>query len=161
MPLVFLGLGSNVGDCAATIRTAFDRLSAGVLDGSRLSRLYRTRPMYVEGQPDFVNAVAAGQSRLEPRELLEAVNRIEAEFGRDRSREEPKGPRSLDVDILLYGSLVLDEPGLSIPHIGLVERRFALVPLLELESGLRDPRSGASYADILAALPEQGIYLLG
>jgi 2-amino-4-hydroxy-6-hydroxymethyldihydropteridine diphosphokinase len=161
MSLACLGLGSNVGDGAATIREAFARLREVVFEEARLSRLYLTRPLYVEDQPDFVNSAAVGETSLEPRELLAAVNRVEAEFGRDRGRERPKGPRSLDIDILLYGSLVLDDPDLSIPHPGLAERRFALAPLLELEGGLRDPRSGASYADILASLPEQGIYLLG
>jgi 2-amino-4-hydroxy-6-hydroxymethyldihydropteridine diphosphokinase len=161
MPLACLGLGSNVGDGAATILAAFARLSSSVLDGARLSRLYRTSPLYIEDQPDFINAAAVGEASLGPRELLAEVNRIEAAFGRDRSRESPKGPRSLDIDILLYGALVLDEPDLVIPHPGLAERRFALAPLLELVPGLRDPRDGYSYADILASLPEQGIYLLG
>jgi 2-amino-4-hydroxy-6-hydroxymethyldihydropteridine diphosphokinase len=161
MALACLGLGSNLGDGAATLRSAFERLADGVLEGARLSRLYRSRALYVEDQPDFVNAAAVGETSLPPRALLAAVNRIEAEFGRDRSRERPKGPRSLDIDILLYGALVLDESGLSIPHPGLTERRFALAPLLELEGGLRDPRSGVPYADILSSLPEQGIYLLG
>jgi 2-amino-4-hydroxy-6-hydroxymethyldihydropteridine diphosphokinase len=161
MPFACLGLGSNVGDGAATIRAAFGRLSGSILAGARLSRLYRTKALYVEDQSDFVNAAAVGETSLGPRELLAAVNLLEAEFGRDRSRELPKGPRSLDIDILLYGDLVLDEPDLVIPHPGLAERRFALAPLLELEPGLRDPRGGPAYAGILASLPEQGIYLLG
>jgi len=161
MALACLGLGSNLGDGAATLRAAFGRLADGVLRAGRLSRLYRTRPLYVEDQPDFINAAAVGETALAPRELLAAVHRVEAEFGRDRARERPKGPRSLDIDILLYDSLVLDEPDLVLPHPGLADQRFALAPLVELEPGLRDPRSGASYADILASLPEQGIYLLG
>jgi 2-amino-4-hydroxy-6-hydroxymethyldihydropteridine diphosphokinase len=161
MSLACLGLGSNLGDGAAILRAAFDRLSSSVLAEARLSRLYRTRPMYVEDQPDFVNAAAVGEASLRPRELLAAVNRIEAEFGRDRDRETPKGPRPLDIDILLYGSELVDEADLVIPHPGLAERRFALAPLLELEPGLRDPRGGVLYAEILASLPEQGIYLLG
>jgi 2-amino-4-hydroxy-6-hydroxymethyldihydropteridine pyrophosphokinase len=160
MPVVYLGLGSNVGDGAVTIRAAFEELRA-VLDGARLSRLWRTKAMYVEEQPDFVNAAACGDCRLSPRELLAAVNAIEARFGRDRSREVFKGPRSLDIDILLYGDLVLREKDLVIPHAGLKDRRFALEPLLDLKPGLCDPESGSPYAEALAILPKQGIYLIG
>ncbi len=161
MARAFLGLGSNLGNASDTLGAAFARLADGILEGARISRLYRSKPLYVEDQPDFVNAVAAGETGLPPRELLAAVNRIEASFGRDRSREIRNGPRSLDIDILLYGDLVLDEPGLAIPHPRLGERSFALIPLLELEPALVDPRGGRSYAEIARSLPEQGIYLLG
>jgi 2-amino-4-hydroxy-6-hydroxymethyldihydropteridine diphosphokinase len=160
MARVFLGLGSNLGDSAATIRAAFARLSEEVLRSALLSRLYRTRPLYVENQPDFVNAAIAGDTDLGPRELLAAVNRIESLFGRDRAKEIPKGPRPLDIDILLYEDRRIDEPDLVIPHPRIAERRFVLVPLLELEPGLSDPRSGVPYSEILSSLPEQGIYLL-
>ncbi len=159
MARVYLGLGSNVGEGPATIAGAFASLS-GILVRPRLSRLWRSKAMYVEEQPDFVNAAASGDTELSPRELLAAVNRIEAEFGRDRGRERLKGPRTLDIDILLYGSLVVDEPELRIPHAGLRERLFALLPLLDLDPGLADPRDGRAYAEIAAALPPQGIYLL-
>lgn len=160
MTRVFLGLGSNQGDSAATIRAAFVRLSEDVLTSAKLSRLYRTRPLYVENQPDFVNAVASGDTELGPRELLAAVHRIESLFGRDRAKEISKGPRPLDIDILLYDDRMIDESDLLIPHPRIAERRFVLVPLLELEPGLSDPRSGVPYSEILASLPEQGIYLL-
>jgi 2-amino-4-hydroxy-6-hydroxymethyldihydropteridine diphosphokinase len=159
MGIVYLGLGANVGDCAATIRAAFAELSS-LLDGARLSSLWGSKAMYVEEQPDFVNAVAGGDTTLSPRELLRSINEIETRFGRDRGCERPKGPRSLDIDILLYGDLTLQEPDLVIPHAGLRERRFALVPLLELDPKLLDPASGEPYAKVLATLPDQGIYLL-
>jgi 2-amino-4-hydroxy-6-hydroxymethyldihydropteridine diphosphokinase len=159
MARVFLGLGSNVGDGAATITSAFRELSS-LLEGARLSRLLRSRAMYVEDQPDFINAAAAGETSLAPRELLAAVNLIEAQFGRDRSRERPKGPRTLDIDILLYGDLVLRESDLILPHARLKERRFALEPLLDLDPGLIDPESGEAYSRILGSLPPQGIYLM-
>ncbi len=159
MVKVYLGLGSNVGDCAETIRAAFAELSAFLVD-ARLSRLWCSRALYIEDQPDFINAAAGGDCELSPRQLLAAINTIEQTFGRDRHRERKKGPRSLDIDILLYGSLILTEPELIIPHTGLKERQFALFPLLDLDPGLRDPVSGEPYKAINEALPRQGIYLL-
>lgn len=159
MARVFLGLGSNIGDGAGNIRGAFGEISR-LLEGARLSRLWRSRAMYLRDQPDFVNAAAVGETTLSPRALLAAVNALEADYGRDRSREVPKGPRRLDIDILLYGDLVLREADLTIPHPGLKERRFALAPLLDLDGALLDPQSGEAFARILEALPPQGIYLL-
>jgi 2-amino-4-hydroxy-6-hydroxymethyldihydropteridine diphosphokinase len=160
MARVYLGLGSNVGDSAGAIRAAFAELST-VLEGARLSKLWRTRPMYLAEQPDFVNAAACGDTELSPYALLEAIHAIEAAFGRDRSRELTKGPRSLDIDILLYGNLVVAEDALTIPHAGLKERLFALLPLLDLDPGLADPETGVAYSELAAALPPQGIYLIG
>jgi 2-amino-4-hydroxy-6-hydroxymethyldihydropteridine diphosphokinase len=159
MARVFLGLGSNVGDGPTTIRAAFTELSR-LLEGAQLSRLWRSRAMYVEDQPDFVNAATMGETELSPRKLLAAVNTIEAFFGRDRSQERPKGPRTLDIDILLYGDLIIRESDLIVPHARLKERRFALQPLLDLDAGLLDPESGTAYSRVLESLPPQGIYLL-
>ncbi|MGA2545026.1 MAG: 2-amino-4-hydroxy-6-hydroxymethyldihydropteridine diphosphokinase [Rectinemataceae bacterium] len=159
MARVFLGLGANLGDRAGTIRAAYSELSK-LLEAARLSRLWRSRPLYVEVQPDFINAAVVGDTDLSPRALLAAVNAIEADFGRDRLRERPKGPRNLDIDILLYGSLILAEPDLIIPHAGLNERQFALQPILDLDDGLMDPVSGLAFSKIAEALPPQGIYLL-
>ena len=159
MPLVFLGLGSNIGDAAATLRSAFAELSA-LLGGARMSRLHASRAMYDEDQPDFVNAAASGITQLPPMELLDAVHRIEARFGRERDARRPKGPRTLDIDILLYGDLVLKDAGLTIPHASMHERRFVLEPLLELSPDLSDPESGERYSSMLKKLPPQGIYLL-
>ena len=159
MEKVYLGLGSNVGNCAEIIRAAFVELSAFLAD-ARLSRLWSSKALYFEDQPDFINAVAGGDCELPPRMLLTALNRIELIFGRDRPRERKKGPRSLDIDILLYGSLILTEPELIIPHLGLKERQFALLPLLDLDPDLKDQVSGEPYKLICQALPRQGIYLL-
>ena len=160
MARAYLGLGSNVGDSAAIIRAAFASLET-FLALSRLSRLWRTKAMYVTDQADFVNAAAMGETALSPRELLTAINSVETSFGRDRGSERFKGPRSLDIDILLYDDLVLREPDLVIPHAALRERQFALEPLLDLDPSLCDPLSGEPYAVVLASLPPQGIYLLG
>jgi 2-amino-4-hydroxy-6-hydroxymethyldihydropteridine diphosphokinase len=159
MVRVFLGLGSNRGDAIATVRSAFEDLSE-ILEGARLSRLRGSRAMYDEDQPDFVNAAVSGMTSLSSHELLKAVQSIENRFGRVRDESRPKGPRTLDIDILLYGELVLRDRDLIIPHAGLRERRFALEPLVELDGGLIDPASGESYSSILESLPLQGIYLL-
>jgi len=159
MERVFLGLGGNKGDPVRIIHDAFDELT-GILAQARLSSLYRSTARYYEDQPDFVNAAVVGLTGLDPEALLAAVNEIEARHGRDRTREISKGPRSLDIDILLFGERLVVEPDLVIPHAGLRERKFALLPLLELDAGLVDPASGKSFASILASLPPQGIYLL-
>ena len=158
MAAVYLGLGANVGDAASTISAAFRELG-GILAAGRISRLWRSKARYVEDQPDFLNAAVAGECSLEPEELLARVNRIEASFGRDRARETRNGPRPLDIDILLYADRVLARPDLILPHALMRERKFVLLPLLELAPGLRDPVSGESFASILASLPPQGIYL--
>jgi 2-amino-4-hydroxy-6-hydroxymethyldihydropteridine diphosphokinase len=159
MVTVYLGLGANVGDAENTLGLAFRELAL-VLASPRLSRLWRSKARYVEDQSDFVNAVAVGECALSPRELLAEVNRIEAAFGRDRDHEVRKGPRPLDIDILLYGESVLAEADLIIPHAAIRERKFVLLPLLELNPDLRDPVSGDRFESILAALPPQGIYLM-
>ncbi len=156
---VYLGLGSNLGDSSAILRGAYECL-AELLSRARLSRMWRSRPMYDLDQGEFVNAAVAGHTDLAPRDLLGEIHRIERTFGRERDVRRPKGPRSLDIDILVYGNLVLDEADLAIPHRSLNERAFALAPLLDLEPALRDPRSGRSYLDILESLSPQGIYLL-
>jgi 2-amino-4-hydroxy-6-hydroxymethyldihydropteridine diphosphokinase len=100
-----------------------------------------------------------GYCSLAPYDLLSRIHEVEARFGRDRSRERRRGQRTLDVDILLYGDSVIDEPpALQIPHPGLRERKFALLPLLELWPEAADPRDRSPLADLLAILPPQGIY---
>ena len=155
---VYLGFGGNVGDSAAAFRTALGAVN-GFLRAVRMSSLYRTAPRYFTDQAPFLNAVVFGVTDLGPLELLAATQAVEAAHGRDRSRELPKGPRTLDIDLLLYGDAVLDLPGLVVPHPGLVDRLFALVPLLELAPDLTDPRTGRTFASLAALLPGQGIYL--
>ena len=157
MENVWLGIGSNLGDSAALIQEAALRLSAFV-EGLRLSGLWRSKARYVEDQPDFLNAVASGSTSLSPRELLAAVNGIEAALGRDRSAVVVKGARTMDIDILLYGAAIVAEPDLIIPHPGMRERKFVLLPLVGLDPDLADPVSGRLFRDFLAELPPQGIY---
>jgi 2-amino-4-hydroxy-6-hydroxymethyldihydropteridine diphosphokinase len=132
----------------------------------RLSRVYETRPMYVEDQPAYLNAVGELETTLGPRALLDELHRIEAALGRDRSREIRMGARTLDLDILLYGTEVMDSPDLVVPHPRLSERAFVLVPLLELWPDAVHPRTGQRLADALAALDAstggpagRGVYL--
>lgn len=132
--VAFLGLGGNLGDVPATLREAIDALAA--LPGVRLravSSFYRTPAWGMTAQPDFVNAVVALETTLEPAALLEAMLGIERRAGRDRGDDAPRwGPRTLDLDLLLYGDQVLDLPGLQVPHPRLHERAFALLPLVEI-----------------------------
>jgi 2-amino-4-hydroxy-6-hydroxymethyldihydropteridine diphosphokinase len=131
MERVFLGFGSNIGDRAANIERAC-RLIAEI-EGVRLVRtssLIETEPVGYENQPDFINAVLEIGTALTPRELLTATKEIEQRMGRTRTVRF--GPRIIDVDILLFGQRVIDEPGLTIPHPRMHERRFVLGPLAEI-----------------------------
>jgi 2-amino-4-hydroxy-6-hydroxymethyldihydropteridine diphosphokinase len=141
MAVAAIGIGSNSGDAEAQVLLAFDRLAE---TGAVLARssLYRTAPWGVTDQPPFVNAAALVDTALEPHALLAALQRIEKQAGRATTRRW--GPRVLDLDILAYEGVRLDEPGLTIPHARLRERAFALVPLAEI-----DPR----YAPVRDALP--------
>ncbi|HPB65937.1 MAG TPA: 2-amino-4-hydroxy-6-hydroxymethyldihydropteridine diphosphokinase [Spirochaetales bacterium] len=153
-----MGLGSNVGDSLAILRGALEALGA-FLSGLRSSSVYRSAPRYVVDQADFLNLVALGETDLAPAELLTRTQAVEASFGRDRTKERRKGPRSLDVDVLLYGDLVIDLPELLVPHPGMTERAFVLVPLAELSPALVDPRDGQPFSHRLGDVADQGIYL--
>ena len=123
---------------------------------SRLSSLYETEPLYDRDQPLFLNAVGMLASDLHPQTMLAELHRIEADLGRDRTRERRMGPRTMDLDILLWGSFLFEADDLRIPHPGISERRFVLVPLLELSPDLRDPRTGEPFAAQLARLQDSG-----
>ncbi len=143
--IAYVGLGANLGDAAAILRQAGQALAPLSDRGAlRLSRLYRTPAWGMQEQPDFINAVAALSTALVPRELLDALLAIERQHGRDREREQRWGPRTLDLDLLLYGDDVIDEPGLQVPHPRLHERGFVLVPLLEIAPDIRIPGHGAA-----------------
>lgn len=114
--------------------------------------------MYDSAQPSFLNAVAVAETRLAPLAVLDLIQECENLFGRKRDPERPKGPRSLDVDLLLHGRSVLDSPRLTLPHPGIEERRFVLIPLLELDPTLTSPKSGVRLWRILESLPAQGVF---
>jgi 2-amino-4-hydroxy-6-hydroxymethyldihydropteridine diphosphokinase len=117
--------------------------------------------MYVEEQPKFLNMAVGGLCAVEPQELLRQILALELRMGRDRSQYVPKGPRIIDIDILLFGRRVIKEENLHIPHPRLKERQFVLIPLLELEPGLRDPQTGRPLAESLGTLDDQGVYIFG
>ncbi len=146
----FLGLGSNVGNPRAQIENALTELPV-----VRASRLYRTEPVGGPPQAWFVNAVAEVGFEDEPEELLRVCRSIESRHGRERG--EKNAPRTLDLDILLFGERVLDSPELTIPHPRFRERRFVLVPMVELAPELPDPVSGLSMRDLLSRCPDRSV----
>lgn len=147
----FLGLGSNIGDRAGYLREAVRRLDAPDLRVTAQSTLYETVPWGLTGQATYLNQVAAVETALAPRRLLERCRAVEASLGRVRA--ERWGPRTADVDILLYGDAVVREPDLTIPHRDLANRAFVLVPLSEVAPGLRLP-DGTTVGALLAASPD-------
>ncbi len=134
MAIARIGIGSNLGDAAANVERAIASLARLGVVLAR-SSLYVTKAWGVEAQPDFVNAAALLDTALEPRELLVALQGLESELG--RSTTFRWGPRSIDLDILAYDDLTLNEPGLTIPHAHLLERGFALAPLAEIDPSFR------------------------
>jgi len=143
-----VALGSNLEDPEAQVSRGFDDLAA-IADTEVVarSRLYRTAPVGYVDQPDFVNACALVETRLAPRALLDALLAIEKRHG--RVREIPNGPRTLDLDIILYGDRVIDEPGLKVPHPRAHERMFVLAPLLDVWPEATIPGRGR-VADLVA-----------
>ena len=161
--IAFIGLGGNLGDAAASLREAFIAL-AGLPDTRllRASRLYQTPAWGVTTQPDFINAVAMIDTALAPAALLEHLLRIERDAGRHRLADgsDRWGPRTLDLDLLLYGDEVIATPALTVPHPHLHERAFVLVPLLEIAPDICIPGRGAA-AEALAAMASGDIQALG
>jgi 2-amino-4-hydroxy-6-hydroxymethyldihydropteridine diphosphokinase len=147
----FVGLGSNLGEREALIGQALDELAA-LPDTTliRVSSLYDTEPVGVIEQPRFLNAVAMLDTELTARQLLWNLQRIEARLGRTRSQRW--GPRTMDLDLLLYGDLVIEEDDLHLPHPELARRAFVLVPLVELDPQVTHPVSGLSVVQMLARL---------
>ena len=155
MPRAFVALGANLVEPQAQVRAALAELAR--LPQSTLvaaSSLYRTAPVGLAGQPDFINAVAALDTSLSPDDLLEALFAIERSFG--RVRKEKNGPRTLDLDLLLYDQLVVDSEQLSVPHPRMHLRAFVIAPLLEIAPLCRIPGRGSATA-WLPALSQQRI----
>ncbi len=149
MTLAYVGLGANLGDREATIRRA-----AALIGATRLSRLRETEPWGYEDQPRFLNAVAELETTLEARPLLERLLDVERRLGRERTGPR-YGPRTIDLDLLLYGEAEIDEPGLTVPHPRLAERIFVLEPLAELVPALKIPGNG-TVREALAGLQSAG-----
>jgi 2-amino-4-hydroxy-6-hydroxymethyldihydropteridine diphosphokinase len=152
MARAYVGLGANLGDREATLGAAVELLGAHpAVEVAAVSTLRETEPVGYVDQPRFLNGAVVLETALEPRSLLDHLLQVERTLGRTRSG--PRfGPRTVDLDLLLYDDLMLDEPGLTLPHPRLHERRFALEPLAELDPRLLVPSRGA-VADLLAGLP--------
>jgi 2-amino-4-hydroxy-6-hydroxymethyldihydropteridine diphosphokinase len=151
----YIGVGSNLGDSRARVLAAFTAL--GALPRTRLmarSRLYRTRPFGPVQQADFINAVAGLLTQLPALELLAAIRNIEAAAGRVRA--ERWGPRTLDLDLLVYGGERIDQPELTVPHAGIAERGFVLAPLADIAPSLDVPGVGR-VEQLLRTLGDDGI----
>jgi 2-amino-4-hydroxy-6-hydroxymethyldihydropteridine diphosphokinase len=152
---VYLGLGSNVGDREALLGSALDKLQSPPLRLLRVSSLYETEPMGLRDQAWFLNLAAEFACDLFPRQLLQRCQRVERELG--RTRTVANGPRTMDIDILLFGNSVIKMTDLEIPHPRFRERRFVLAPLAELNPSLRDPITGQSIAELLNCLRGQAV----
>jgi 2-amino-4-hydroxy-6-hydroxymethyldihydropteridine diphosphokinase len=144
---VYLSLGSNVGDRERIVRAALEHLSP-----TRVSPLYETEPVDYTDQAWFLNMVAEARTELGPAEFLARTQQIERDLGRERT--VPKGPRTLDIDILFFGDAVIHTATLEIPHPRLTARRFVLQPLADLAPRLRHPVTGASVQEMLASLTD-------
>ena len=150
MAIVAVALGSNLGERRAHLDYAVSRLRTH-LTNLRVSNYYETDPLGVPGpQPLFLNAAAIGTTEAPARDLLTALLSIEAERGRERPH--PGAARTLDLDLVLYGDLVLNEPGLIVPHPRFRERRFVLEPLAEIGPQLVDPVTGSTVGELLSQL---------
>jgi 2-amino-4-hydroxy-6-hydroxymethyldihydropteridine diphosphokinase len=147
---IAIGLGSNLGDRRAHLDSAVASLRS-LIRGLTVSTYHDTVPVGVAGpQPLYLNAAVVGDSMLPARALLDALLGIES--ARGRLRPHPNAPRTLDLDLILFGDAVIDEPGLAVPHPRFRERRFVLQPLTEIAPDLRDPVTGKTVAELFAAL---------
>jgi 2-amino-4-hydroxy-6-hydroxymethyldihydropteridine diphosphokinase len=148
----YVGLGANVGRPRETIAAALELLDAETeIEVVAVSTIRETAPVGYENQPPFLNGAAVVDTKLAPRELLERLLQIERRLGRVRGEGPRFGPRTIDLDLLLYGDETMEEPDLTLPHPRLAERRFALEPLAELDPDLEIPGQGSVQA-LLAGL---------
>ncbi|MBC5804911.1 MAG: 2-amino-4-hydroxy-6-hydroxymethyldihydropteridine pyrophosphokinase [Candidatus Eremiobacter antarcticus] len=154
--LFAIAIGSNIGDRRGNIAAALQKLRA-LLSVTRISSVYETEPVGYTDQPDFLNMACIGMTHLPPLALRRELARIEQQLGRHRT--VPQGPRPIDLDLLLYGEAIIDDSECMIPHPGLTSRAFVLVPLAEIAPTWREPRSGKTVDELLAAVDTSGVRL--
>lgn len=152
MPTAYISLGSNLGDRIQNIRDAIEKLRAHG-DVTKSSSLYETAPVEFTAQPHFINAVVELETNESPQQLLQSLLATEKSMGRDRATSPPKGPRLIDLDIILFGDQVIRGDRLTIPHPAMHERRFVLEPLAEIAPDAMHPVFMRSIRDLLAQLP--------
>ena len=150
---VIIALGTNIGDRVANLDTALSAL-AMLFNDVEPSPIYESAPRYVTDQPRFLNMVARGDTELRAPALLTKLKALEVNMGRQPSILN--GPRLIDLDIVYFGAAIIDTPALTVPHPRLRERAFVLRPLADIDSNWRDPVTGATVRDMLAALEDDG-----
>jgi 2-amino-4-hydroxy-6-hydroxymethyldihydropteridine diphosphokinase len=155
LKLVYIALGSNLGDRAEHLRQAREQIDAPDLRLLRASSIYETAPRDVEDQPWFLNQVIECETELFPRQLLARLQKIERAMG--RKRRIAKGPREIDLDILLFGEAVVKAPELEVPHPRMAERRFVLEPLAELVPEKKRPGTRRTMREMLAGVANQAV----
>ncbi len=158
MKTAYLSLGSNLGDRERNLNKAVELLESVELRVTGRSSIYKTEPQDLHAQPWFLNALIVVETSLFPAQLLARIHRIEQELGRKRT--VPKGPRVIDIDILLYGNFIIRTAELEIPHPRMTERRFVLEPLAELAPDLRHPVTRERIRDMLSGVMGQAVHRL-
>jgi 2-amino-4-hydroxy-6-hydroxymethyldihydropteridine diphosphokinase len=148
----YLSLGSNLGDRAAHLREAIRKLSdAGTV--TNCSSFYQTEPVEFTDQPEFLNCAIELETILSPHQILNAILQIERDLGRDRSTQPPKGPRTIDIDLLLAGDAIINSPQLVVPHPSMHQRRFVLEPLVEIAPHAIHPLLQQTVRELVGGLP--------
>ena len=153
---LYLGFGSNLGDSGHLVTRAIKEVASNPhIEFVKQSSLWRSEPLYDKAQPDFVNAVVKFNSDLQPLEILDYISEIETRFFRQRDPQRPMGPRTLDIDIIFYGDLLIRHPELTIPHPRFHERKFILFPVSEIDVNYRVPGTFLNIADYILRCPDK------
>ncbi len=147
---IYLSLGSNLGDRRGYLDQALEELRADGVDVLRVSPVYESEPVDFHAQPWFLNCVVEAETEAMPRQLLHRLHNIEHRLGRRRSKQVARGPRTIDIDILLYGNQVIQTNELVVPHPRMAERRFVLEPLRDLAADLRHPVGRQTISQLLS-----------